>query len=130
MNHLSPRPHLKSLHIWMKVLPPVGIFSERMMTMSYLQVRRKQTVNTWTDWLYQSWLRVICLTFFQRGPLTPMVSPRDYRLSRKSMLINVPGYLQSRKELYSSVFEEIHEHRIQSYKMLLEDFPLPSKQIY
>ena len=59
-----------------------------------------------------------------------MVSPGDYRLSRKSMLINVPGYLQSRKELYSSVFEEIHEHRIQSYKMLLEDFPLPSKQIY
>ena len=58
-----------------------------------------------------------------------MVSPRDYRLSRKSMLINVPGYLQSRKELYSSIFEEIHEHRIQSYKMLLEDFPLPSSSL-
>ena len=38
-------------------------------------------------------------------------SPRDGRLSRKSMLKNVPAYSQSRKELYSSVFEEKHEHR-------------------
>ena len=27
------------------------------------------------------------------------------------MLKNVSAYLQSRKELHSSVFEEIHEHR-------------------
>ena len=63
------------------------------------------------------------------------------------MFKNFPAYLQSRKELYSSVFEELYEHRlkkriysasiiryalllrdtsIQSNKMLLEDFPLPS----
>ena len=52
-------------------------------------------------------------SFFQRGacPITPMVSPTDCRLPRKSMLKNVPPYLQSRKELHSTVFEEIHEHR-------------------
>ena len=63
------------------------------------------------------------------------------------MLKNVPAYLQSRKELHSSVFEETDKPRIfleiiysaniiwctlllrytsiQSYRMLLEDFPLP-----
>ena len=47
--------------------PPVGI----------LQVRKKQFVNTWSDRLYQNWLRFTCLTFFQRGVylITPMVSP-------------------------------------------------------
>ena len=40
-----------------------------------------------------------------------MVSPRDCRLSRKIILKNVPAYLQSRKKFYSSVFEEIQEHR-------------------
>ena len=33
---------------------------------------------------------------------------RDWRLLRKSLLKNVPAYLQSRKELYSSLFEELH----------------------
>ena len=69
------------------------------------------------------------------------------------MLKNIPDCLQSQKKLHCSVFEEIHEHSffffkkkkkriysgniiwctlllrytsIQSYKMLLEDFPLPS----
>ena len=89
--------------------------------------------------------------FFSTGgacPITPMVLPRDCRFSCKSMLKNAPAYLQSRKELHSSVFEEIHEHRfflkriysaniiwcalllsnisVQSSKMLLEHFPLPS----
>ena len=57
---------------------------------------------------------------------------RDCRLSRKSMLENFPANLQSRKELYSSVFGELHSANIvryalllrytsiQSYKMLLE----------
>ena len=35
---------------------------------------------------------------------------KRFRLSRKSMLKNVRAYLQSRKELHSSVFEEIHRH--------------------
>ena len=34
---------------------------------------------------------------------------KRFRLSRKSMLKNVRAYLQSRKELHSSVFEEIHK---------------------
>ena len=51
-----------------------------------------------------------------------MVSPRDCRLSRKSMLENVPAYLQSRKELHSSVFEEIHEHRFFLKKNLFSQY--------
>ena len=36
---------------------------------------------------------------------------RDCRLSRKSMLKDFPAYLQSRKDMYSSVFEELHHTR-------------------
>ena len=39
---LSPRTQLKTLPVWMKVFPPVGILLERMMAMSFLQVRRKR----------------------------------------------------------------------------------------
>ena len=45
------------------------------------------------------------------SPITPFCRGRDCPLSRKSMLGNFPAYLQSRKELHSSVFEELHEHR-------------------
>ena len=52
--------------------------------------------------------------FFSTGgacPIAPVVLPRDCRFCCKSMLKNAPVYLQSQKELHSSVFEEIHEHR-------------------
>ena len=39
---LSPRTQLLTLHVWMKVFLPVGILLERMMAMSFLQVRRKR----------------------------------------------------------------------------------------
>ena len=74
-----------------------------------------------------------------------MVSPRDYRLSRISLLKNVPAYLLSQKELHSSVYEHrfflkkriysasiiwcallLRYTSVQSYKTLLEDFSLPS----
>ena len=53
------------------------------------------------------------LQFFKGAPV-PL--PQNFRhgkyccLSRKSMLKNIPAYLQSRKELYSSIFDELHEH--------------------
>ena len=77
----------------------------------YKLEENKMSIFEVTD--YQSWLRITCLTFFQGGacPITPMVSPRDCRFSSKSVLKNVPAYLQSRSELHSSVFEEIHERR-------------------
>ena len=44
-------------------------------------------------------------------PISPwFCSERYCCLSRKSMLENFPGNLQSRKRLYSSVFEESHKH--------------------
>ena len=97
------------------------------------------------------YIRIKCLTLFQKGvcPINPLVSPWN-RLSFlwQKYVKYFPAYLRSRKELHSSVFEELYEHRlflkkiiqqiitwyalqlrytsIQSYKMLLDDFPLPS----
>lgn len=73
---------------------------------------------------------------------------RDCRLTHKSMLENFPAYLLSQTEKYDTVFEELREYKlkkrpvysasvirftlllrytsIQSYRMLLKDFPLPS----
>ena len=82
---------------------------------------------------------------FSKGCLSHY--PNGFAMSRKSMLKIFPAYLRSRKELHSSVFEELHEHRFknknlfskyytvrfttqiyikQSHKMLLEGIPLPS----
>ena len=73
---------------------------------------------------------------------------RDCRLIRKSMLENFPVYLQSHNEKFCTVFDELREYKlrqrpvysasvirfalllrytsIQSYKILQNDFPLPS----
>ena len=73
---------------------------------------------------------------------------RNCRLTRKSMLENFPAYLQSQTEKFYTVFEELRKYKlkkrpvysvsvirfalflrytsIQSYRILLEDFPLPS----
>ena len=52
---------------------------------------------------------------FLKGAPVPLpkwfLHGRVCRLSHNSMLKNFPAYLQSRKKLYSSVFEELHEHR-------------------
>ena len=47
-------------------------------------------------YLREAWQERGC---FQKGacPIMPMVSPRDCCFSRKSMLKNVPAYLQSQK---------------------------------
>ena len=45
---------------------------------------------------------------------------KRFRLSRKSMLKNVRAYLQSRKELHSSVFEEIHKQTFFFKKELIQ----------
>ena len=72
----------------------------------------------------------------------------DCRLTRKSMLENFPVYLRTYADNHSSIFEELLQYRftkkpiysaniiryslllrytsIQSYKVLLQDFPLPS----
>ena len=66
-------------------------------------------MNTLSGRLHHNLLTIRCPTFFQKDacPITKMVSPRDYGLSRKSMSKNVSAYLQSRKELHSPVFEKI-----------------------
>ena len=89
---------------------------------------------------------------FYKG--SPLSLPEWFRhgrnccLSRKSMMENFPVYFQSQAEIFSSVFDELREYKfnkrpvysakviryalflrytsIQSYKILLEDFPLPS----
>ena len=89
---------------------------------------------------------------FYKG--SPLPLPQWFRhgrncyLSRKSMMENFPVYFQSQDETFSSVFDELREYKfnkrpvysakviryalflrytfIQSYKILLEDFPLPS----
>ena len=78
------------------------------MTMSYIFLCQYLTWQTITELTLTT-----CPAFLQRGtcPITPMFSPRACSLSCKSMLKNVPAYLHSRKELYSSVFQEIHENR-------------------
>ena len=72
----------------------------------------------------------------------------DYCLTRKSMLENFPVYLSTYADNHSSIFEELIQYRftkkpiysaniirynlllrytsIQSYEVLLQDFPLPS----
>ena len=47
---------------------------------------------------------------------------RDCRLSRKSMLENFPANLQSRKELYSSVFGELHSANIVRYYLDIHQY--------
>lgn len=73
---------------------------------------------------------------------------RDCRLSRRSMLENFPAYLQSYAEERISIFQELREYThkkrpvysanviryalllrytsVQSYRMLLDEFPFPS----
>ena len=116
MNHLSPRTHL-NLYIFEWKFYPQLVYAEWWSCL-ILQVRRKKNVNTWSNRLYRNWLKITCPTFFQRGAyhIIPMVSPRDCRLSRKCVK-NVPAYLQSRKGLHSSVFEEIHKHRFFKKKL-------------
>ena len=112
---LSPRTQLKTLHVWMKVFPPVGILLERMMAMSFLQVRRKQNVSARSESLYHNCLRITCPTFFQWSscPIARMVL-LWIRLSfvLQKYVENFPANLQSRKEWYSSVFKELHKHRL------------------
>ena len=112
---LSPRTQSKTLHVWMKVFPPVGILLERMMAMSFLQFRRKQNVSAWSESLYHNCLRITCPNFFQWGssPIARMVLPW-IRLSLvlQKYVENFPANLQSWKEWYSSVFKELHKHRL------------------
>ena len=60
------------------------------------------------------YIRIKCLTLFQKGvcPINPLVSPwnRSSFLWQKYVKY-FPAYLRSRKELHSSVFEELYEHR-------------------
>ena len=120
MNHLSSRTQLKSLATCLnKRFPPAGILLERTRPCLILQVRKKRYVNTWSDRLYQNWLRITCSTSIQRGtclacPITPMVSPwKRWPFVFKNMLKIFPAYLQPRKDFwkYSSVLEELNKHR-------------------
>ena len=89
---------------------------------------------------------------FYKGCFVPLPQwfrqGHDCRLSRKSMLENFHVYLESYIENISSIFDELQKHMftkkpvysaeilrcalllqyisIQSYRMLLEHFPLPS----
>ena len=68
---------------------------------------------------YLKWQTVSELTqnympnFFSKGHLShyPNGFTKRFSFVSQKMLKNVPAYLQSRKELHSSLFEEIHKHR-------------------
>ena len=126
----------KSLHIWMKVLPPVGILLERMTTMSYFTSYRKtkcqylkwQTVSELTqNYMYSlcSKGRLSLLQWFCQEIVLCLakVCWKMFLLVNSHERNCIPLYLK----------KEIHEHRfffryttMQSHKMLLEDFPSPS----
>ena len=109
MNHLSPRTLLN------ESFPPSGYTFRKNddLVLFYKLEENEMSIPEVTDCIrIDSELHV--QPFF-KGASVPLPQwlrhGRDCRLSRKSMLKNFPAYLQSRKELYSSVFEELHHTR-------------------
>ena len=105
MNHLSPRTHLSLYLSWytFRKIDDHALF--------YKLEENKMSILEVTDCIrIDSELHV--QPFFKEFP-APL--PQCFRQEivvclAKVCLENFPAYLQSRKELHSSVFEEIHEH--------------------
>ena len=98
--------------------------------------------------MHQNLQGITCKALFQKlsSYFTTVVSPRHWLLSNKKQ--NFPVYLRTYADNHSSIFEELLQYRftkkpiysaniiryslllrytsIQSYKVLLQDFPLPS----